>query len=295
MRVDGPRVLAAALGLASAALVGSSLLRRLARRFTAYRLSLSQLPVPSKASRTVHCEEAVAWLQRQETLPATWCVVTSLPDICEVQPRLRTDEYESWFIETVRLVLSKIDARQAAIFYQTDGRTSGADGTYLDKSLLCHLGARAAGARCVWHRIVCSGLPGELCHGRVGFVHMLCFSAGHRAPAGPAVDVLERGHMSWARAMGHTACEEAVKYAGRHLTAHGEPTVCDPFCGCGSVLHAANACGLEAVGVDLSAKRCRVASRYQGPLGMAPGKRAARRTGRQRRVALNGDAEPGAE
>ena len=34
-------------------------------------------------------------------------------------------------------------------------------------------------------------------------------------------------------------------------------TVVDPFCGWGTVLAAANAVGLDAVGVDLSARMCR--------------------------------------
>ena len=34
-------------------------------------------------------------------------------------------------------------------------------------------------------------------------------------------------------------------------------TVVDPFCGEGTVLAAANAYGMHAIGVDLSAKRCR--------------------------------------
>ena len=38
-------------------------------------------------SRTVHCVDALAWLRQQGgALPKTWCVITSLPDVCEVQP-----------------------------------------------------------------------------------------------------------------------------------------------------------------------------------------------------------------
>ena len=39
-------------------------------------------------------------------------------------------------------------------------------------------------------------------------------------------------------------------------------TILDPFCGEGSVLAAANVRGVEAVGVDLSRKRCRHAAAY---------------------------------
>ena len=66
--------------------------------------------------------------------------------------------------------------------------------------------------------------------------------------------------MSWARAMGSDACNAAVEYvlaAGLGDEEGGEPPVVfDPFCGCGSVLAAANAYGVEAVGVELCRKRC---------------------------------------
>ena len=196
-------------------------------------------------------------------------------------------EYAEWFVETVRLVLSRLSPHQCAIFYQTDGRTS-ADGRWLDKSFLAHLGARAAGASCVWHRIVLTSPAGSHCFGRPGYVHMLCFSKAHHSlPHRPSVDVIEdRGHMSWTRAMGATACDAAVGYlieAGLRDAESGEPLVVfDPFCGCGSVLAAANARGLDAVGLELSRKRARASARYLGPSGAQCGKRAARRTGRAR-------------
>jgi tRNA G10 N-methylase Trm11 len=36
-------------------------------------------------------------------------------------------------------------------------------------------------------------------------------------------------------------------------------TIVDPFCGRGTVLAVANALGLDAVGVELGGKRCRIA------------------------------------
>jgi len=174
--------------------------------------------------RTVVMAEAIRWLQRQDTLPAGYAVVTSLPDISEVRMPPRSEPcydsagpdaegsseacvsnpsmavYEEWFIATVRLILERLAARQVAIFYQTDGRTSGEGGAWLSKSILCHMGARAAGASCVWHKIVCSTAPGvPRTSARVGYTHLLCFSREWREPPGrPAVDVLPtRGHMSW--------------------------------------------------------------------------------------------------
>ena len=54
--------------------------------------------------------------------------------------------------------------------------------------------------------------------------------------------------------MGVLACRVACRYL---LDETESRTVVDPFCGRGTVLAVANALGLDALGVDLSAKRCR--------------------------------------
>jgi tRNA/tmRNA/rRNA uracil-C5-methylase (TrmA/RlmC/RlmD family) len=61
------------------------------------------------------------------------------------------------------------------------------------------------------------------------------------------------GAMSWSRAMGTAACDAAVRF----VASIGARTVVDPFCGLGSVLAAANAHGLDAIGVELSNRRAR--------------------------------------
>lgn len=230
-------------------------------------------------SRTVHCTESLAWLLECSALPEGCDVITSLPDVIEVQPKMNSAEYETWFINVVATILSKLSPEHVAIFYQTDGRYTGDDGSWLDKSLLCHLGARAAGARCVWHRIVCSAQPGNYSTSKPYFAHMLCFSVARRdAPGTPSVDVLaDRGHMAWPRAMGREAANAAVRYCLRGGTnrekreralhhAGGEiypaGIIFDPFCGMGAVLAAANEYGADAIGLDVCMKRCKVAAAY---------------------------------
>lgn len=58
--------------------------------------------------------------------------------------------------------------------------------------------------------------------------------------------------------MGVEACRVACAYLKHETTTR---TVVDPFCGQGTVLAVANAFGFDAIGVDLSAKRCRAARR----------------------------------
>ena len=82
---------------------------------------------------------------------------------------------------------------------------------------------------------------------------MICVSRQRRLSPGAATpDVIgSLGKMSWSRAMGTHACDAAVRFvASLELR-----TIVDPFCGLGSVLAAANAQGLDAIGVELSRRR----------------------------------------
>ena len=56
--------------------------------------------------------------------------------------------------------------------------------------------------------------------------------------------------------MGTRACEAACRFL---LDETKTRRVVDPFCGKGTVLAVANALGIDALGVELSAKRCRAA------------------------------------
>ena len=161
--------------------------------------------------------DSIEWLRHQPRLPRRCHVITSVPDIGELSPRLTPAEYEAWFSRVVKGIMEKLDDESIAIFYQTDGRDAGsADGAWLDKGLLCQLGARAAGALCVWQRLAVACFPTQQRHGRPGFAKLLCFSRTHRC-AVSGIDVLPRGHQSYAGAMGETAAAAAVQYV---LTAH---------------------------------------------------------------------------
>lgn len=247
--------------------------------------------------RRVRCADAVSWLAKEGSLPHRCHVITSLPDIGELKPKLSPSQYESWFVDVVRQILAGLDAYSVAIFYQTDGRQHGPEETYLDKSYLCHAGARAAGAACLFHRIVCAGPLGlpRSGHVRPAYAHMLCFSVSLRPPRGALQwsDVLPtRGHMSYAGAMGEHACSEAVAFVVRahRLRPQRRPVgdlstadvedaslpevlpeveeeapamVFDPFCGHGSILAMANAWGLDAFGIDINFRRCEISLGHQ--------------------------------
>jgi hypothetical protein len=90
--------------------------------------------------------------------------------------------------------------------------------------------------------------------GRPAWAHLQCFSRTLRLEKGQASpDVLPRlGEMPWARAMGVEACDAVAAFLLAHTKCR---TIIDPFCGQGTMLAVANKHGLDAIGVELSAKR----------------------------------------
>ncbi|KAF8061094.1 Mettl6 [Scenedesmus sp. PABB004] len=222
--------------------------------------------------RTVHAAEAVAWLRSLPgALPCT-SVVTSLPDVSEllelhgcVTPQALAT-WRAWFIAAARLVLQRCPDDGVAIFLQTDIKAGGA---WIDKGFLVQLAAeQEPGVALLWHKLVCRVPPGTPTFSSPGFQHMLCFSRGVRLAPGacsPPSDVLPAaGEAAWARGTGVAAAAAAVRFVAR---ATGSRVVLDPFCGHGTVLAVANACGLAAVGVELSPKRAARARALRAAVG----------------------------
>jgi hypothetical protein len=200
------------------------------------------------AERTVHCGDGLAFLARGR-LPADHAIFTSLPDHSEL-PELGVDGWKRWFVDTVALACGAIADDAVAVFYQTDVKH---DGRWIDKGHLVLTGAERADSHALFHKIVCRVPAGMTTFGRPAYAHLIAVSRARRlAPGASTPDVLPAlGAMSWSRAMGSAACEVAIAY----LATTGARTVVDPFCGQGSALAAANAAGLDAIGVELSKRR----------------------------------------
>jgi hypothetical protein len=181
-------------------------------------------------------------------------VITSLPDTSEISA-LSFEAWRAWFLSAARQLLRWIPASGVAIFYQSDIRHHGA---WVDKGYLVMRAAEDVGASVVWHKIVCRRPPGTIALGRPSYSHMICLAPSPRAPGrkqGPDV-IADAGAMTWSRAMGAEACRIACAYVRDETPTR---VVVDPFCGRGTVLAMANAMGLDSLGVDVSAKRCRAA------------------------------------
>jgi hypothetical protein len=204
-------------------------------------------------TRTVHCEDALAWLVGQPVL-AGCSVFTSLPDVSELSP-MTLAEWRRWFVDAARLVLEKTPDDGVAIFYQTDIKV---ERRWVDKGYLVLRAAEETGHELLWHKIVCRRPAGTATPGRPGYAHLLCLSRNVLAdPARATADVLPGlGAMTWSRAMGLDAARAAVRFVRDHTSTR---TVVDPFCGVGTALAAANEAGLDAVGVERSRRRARKA------------------------------------
>jgi hypothetical protein len=180
-------------------------------------------------------------------------VVTSLPDVSEV-PEMGFDRWRAWFLDAARRIIRWVPDDGVAIFFQSDIRYRG---VWIDKGYLVLRAAEEEQALLVWHKIVCRKPAGTISHGRSTYSHLICASRTLHPPRRPGPDVLaDTGLMTWKKAMGVNACRLVCRYLKDETATR---VVVDPFCGHGTVLAAANELGLDALGVELSAKRCRVA------------------------------------
>jgi hypothetical protein len=212
--------------------------------------------------RVVHEGDGVAYLERGE-LPADVAVVTSLPDVSELG--LPEAAWRSWFVAVAEKACRAVGDRSVAVFFQSDVTR---EGRWIDKGHLVHLGADAAGAACLFHKIACRAPPGTPTPGRPAFARLLGFSRGLRLDATTTADVLPRlGAMPWRRAMGVAACEATCRFLLDHTDCR---EVLDPFCGMGTMLAVAEAYGLRATGVELSPRRAARARTLQVRLGAPP-------------------------
>lgn len=214
---------------------------------------MSETPIAGVAQRTpqrtVHTGDGLGWI-RQQRLPADQAVVTSLPDVSELSS-LGFEGWRAWFIQTARILCEQVADESVVVFFQTDIKH---EGRQVDKGFLVSLGAEAAGSSLLWHKVVCRAPAGVTTFGRPGYAHLLCFSRKLRlTPGQSSADVLPRlGEMPWPRAMGTEACDAVCRFLLAYTPCR---TVVDPFCGQGTMLAVANRHGLDAIGVELSAKR----------------------------------------
>lgn len=207
--------------------------------------------------REVFCEDAIAWLERCAPLQKS-SLVASLPDISEF-PSYSLAQWKEWFVNTARLIFSRTPLEGITVFYQSDIKV---DGTWVDKGYLVQKAAESCDHALLWHKIAGRVTPGQATFGRPGYSHILCFSRAVRADISKSSpDIIpDLGEKTWERGMGLEACLLIAKFVAEQTECH---TLINPFCGQGSMLAAANSFGLNAIGIERSAKRAEMARSLQ--------------------------------
>jgi hypothetical protein len=209
-------------------------------------MSMSTAAAPR---RLIHHGDALAWLRAHRPLEGA-SVVTSLPDVSELQG-LGLAGWRAWFIDAAELTLRSVTDEGVVIFFQSDIRHGG---VWIDKGQLIATAAERSDRTRLFHTIVCRLPPGAVSSGRASYAHLLGFGRAPRAERRASADVIaDGGFVPGRKAMGVNACLAACRYV---LDQTPTRTVVDPFCGWGTVLAVANALGLDAVGVDISARMC---------------------------------------
>jgi hypothetical protein len=209
--------------------------------------------------RVVIRADARLWLAEPGRL-ARASVVTSLPDWSELQGA-SFDEWRRFFVDAAALILARVPGEGVAIFAQSD---IVADGVWIDKGALVQEAAARAGVPLIFHKIVCRVPAGTVTIGRASYSHLLGFARVVRPSLRRATpDVIDGGAQPGPRALGVEAALAACRFVRDETTTR---TIVDPFCGLGTVLAAANALGLDAVGVDTSARAVRQARRLRFPI-----------------------------
>lgn len=202
-------------------------------------------------AREVHCEDAVAWLKKQPD-HSLGHIVTGLPDLSDLGKAMSARKYEDWFEYACWLCLKKARPECYVIFCQTDRKV---DGVWLDKSAAMNRAAVDAGVPLRWHKIVVRREGTDL-H-RPTYSHLMCFSIKGR-PGAATPDLLPMGKTVYRDGMGLDVAAFVMRFltggGASSKTQHDE--VVDPFVGRGTTLAAANAFGLDAVGVDLFKAQC---------------------------------------
>lgn len=227
--------------------------------------------------RELHCRDAISWLEEFENdgiLEGSHCF-TSLPDISELSRfsgPTRVNDYKSWFSSTVSLLLSKMPKHSYTIFLQSDVRVLDDDGNvagWIDKSQLCSNAAALSGCRLIWHKIVVLHKENtKRSVSRPTFSHFVCYykadpsteNKTYHSAKFAIPDVFYRGEMLWPKAIGLDCCFAGVSFL-KHI-AHAT-CIIDQFAGQGTVLSMANYFGINSIGVEISAKRCKRAKHLQ--------------------------------
>jgi hypothetical protein len=188
--------------------------------------------------RTVFTGDAFGWLADVERGP----VVAQLPDAHEID--LEIDEWREWFDSAIGACLGASSG--PTVFLQTDRK---ADGTWISKAQMVMNHAAISGRALLWHKVALRRGVGKVDVHRPGYTHVLAIGPGR--PGRPRPDVLKASRRLWENG----APAGVAMMVAEYLREQGHTKLINPFCGRGTLLAAAEACGLDALGAEIDPVR----------------------------------------
>lgn len=203
--------------------------------------------------------------QRPSWWPSNASIVTSLPDMSELEETLKKDDpsspwntfvgveerYRAWLDEVLHLLIRDVRPEEYLILFQTDRKTKG---TILSKATAIHRAAMLHSCPVRWHKIVLTKDVGQTDLYRPGYSHLICLS--RKGKAGQATpDVIDRSEKEYSCGIPNRAAIFVAKF----LQDNGRKAIFDPFCGQGLVLMRALKHGLDAFGVDIDEEQAKIA------------------------------------
>ena len=197
-------------------------------------------------STEIICDDALAWLKTQKSLPN---VVTGVCDLDEMPEGTTMNEYLAFYTDILEEIFSKLQDNCYAIFIQTDRKYQK---SWIDKSYITTNIAQKHKIKVIWHKIVLHrGVDKSDLH-RPTYAHVLCYSRnGTTGVATP--DVIPISNKLYKNGTPPLAAERALEFVEKYSTVK---TVLDPFVGRGTIPVIAKKLGLNSIGIDIDPEQC---------------------------------------
>lgn len=193
--------------------------------------------------------DSLEWLPKHRNLGT---IFASIADMDEVKMNER--DYIVWFTEIAKECFLSASKTHPVLFYQTDRLLNG---RRISKPFILMSVALSLGYELVWHKIVLRREIGKIDLYRAGFSHLLCFADSSLKCGKASPDVMYSGRFLHPYGVGMNAAKFALRFALNY-----GKSVCDPFCGHGTIPAVARMLGFEKIiAVDIDPKQTAETSR----------------------------------
>lgn len=196
----------------------------------------------------IHTGDGLAWLL---AYPGTYAVATSPPDASELGMDL--EEYDNFLHDALEVIFAR--SAGPTVLVVTDRKH---DGVWLSKPAILAAEAEYRHLPLLWHRIALRRPAGSVDLHVPSYSHVLAYGPGR--PGKPRPDVFTEGRRWWPHGVGLDLAEFIASWCAEV----GVQLLLDPFAGTGSILWAAQRCGLEVAGAELDPVRAETARERLG-------------------------------